>query len=185
MSEKNVGNPISNRSKQQMEKALLELMAVYDFPEITIQEIAFHAGLSRRTFYRNYSSKQEILDGCFFRIWNEYRENVIHEPDLSIPNIARVFFSCMKNHLDFLTLMNRHQLLSLYLVKVDELLPSAFYAARGRNIQLSDEAVRYALAFSAGGFIRITILWLNDGAKKTPDEMARMMEGYFLLGQGL
>ena len=184
MKEKNRGNPVSNRSKQQMELALLKLMESSDFQTITIQEIAYHAGLSRRTFYRNYSSKEEILDDCFFRIWEEYRGRIVDTPDLSIPNIARVFFSCMENHRQFLTIVNQHQMLPRFLTKVDELLPSAFYAARGVNIPLSDDMVRYALAFSVGGFIRILILWLNDGARKTPDEMAALVEGFFTIGLG-
>lgn len=184
MKEKNRGNPVSNRSKQQMELALLKLMETNDFHSITIQEIAYHAGLSRRTFYRNYFSKEEILDDCFFCIWEEYRGRIVDAPNLSMPNIARVFFSCMENHREFLTIVNQHHMLPRFLTRVDELLPSAFYAARGENFPLSDEKVRYALAFSAGGFIRLLILWLNDGARKTPDEMAAMVEGFFTIGLG-
>jgi hypothetical protein len=33
----------------------------------------------------------------------------------------------MKKHLDFLSLVNRHQLLPLFLGKVDELLPPVYY----------------------------------------------------------
>lgn len=181
MPEKNTGNPVSNRSRLKMENALLKLMETSRFQDITIQEITYHAGLSRRTFYRNYSSKEDILAGFFHRIWEEYRGKIVQEPDLSMPNIARVFFSCMQNHLEFLTIINRHNLLPIFLSKVDELLPSAFYAARGERIALPAETVRYALAFSAGGFMRILILWLNDGAKKTPDEMGAMVEGFFTI----
>jgi AcrR family transcriptional regulator len=51
-----------------MENALLQLLETENFQEITIQEITDRARVSRRTFYRNYSSKEEILEGSFNKI---------------------------------------------------------------------------------------------------------------------
>ncbi|WP_124065059.1 TetR/AcrR family transcriptional regulator [Clostridium sp. E02] len=178
MSKKNIGNPVSNRSKLWMERTLLTLMQTDNYEEITIQEITDHAGLSRRTFYRNYSSKDEIIEGCFYRIWIEYRSLILQQTDLSLPNIARVFFTVMKKHLDFLSLVNRHQLLPLFLAKVDELLPSSFYVVKGENAPYSKESIQYALTFSTGGFMRILIRWLNDDVQKSPDEMAVIVEDF-------
>jgi AcrR family transcriptional regulator len=174
----NKGNPVSDRSKRELETALLQLMRTGNYAEITIQEIAYHAGLSRRTFYRNFTSKEEILDVCFDRIWAGYRERIVTEPDLSLPNITRVFFTHMQTYQDILLAVNRHNLLPIFQARVDVLLPRAFHEARGDVTSLSDETIRYALAFSAGGFMRILILWLNDGCRKSPDEMAAIVKGF-------
>lgn len=178
MSCKNKGNPVSNKSKLWMENTLLTLMQTENYHEITIQEITDHAGLSRRTFYRNYSSKDEIIEGCFYKIWLEYRELLLPQTDVSLPNIARVFFTVMKRHLDFLLLANRHQLLPLLVAKVDELLPPAFEVVKGENTPFSKESIQYALTFSTGGFMRILIRWLNDREQKSPEEMAIMIEDF-------
>ncbi|SHO52000.1 TetR/AcrR family transcriptional regulator [Anaerocolumna xylanovorans] len=181
MPDKNKGNPKSNQSKLWMENTLLKLMQTEDYNEITIQEITDYAGLSRRTFYRNYSSKEEILEGCFYKIWAEYRSLLSQQEDLSLPNIARIFFTQMQKHKDFLTVVNRHHLLPLFLTKVDELLPLAFYEAKGKDTSFSEESLRYALAFSAGGFMRILILWLNNNAQKSPEEMAAILKDFISL----
>ncbi|WP_160687650.1 TetR/AcrR family transcriptional regulator [Clostridium sp. C2-6-12] len=178
MNGKNKGNTVSNQSKLWMENALLKLMETENYREITIQEITDNAGLSRRTFYRNYSSKDEILEGCFYKIWLEYRAAVLEETELSLPNIATVFFKVMKKHLAFLSLVNRHQLLPLFLQKIDELLPPAFDEVKGREMPFSKETIQYALTFSTGGFMRILIRWLNDSKQKSPEEMARMMKDF-------
>lgn len=174
----NKGNPVSDRSKRELEAALLQLMRTEDYAEITIQEIAYHAGLSRRTFYRNFSSKEEILSACFDRIWAGYRERIVTEPDLSLPNITWVLFTHMESQRDILMTVNRHNLLPLFQARVDELLPKAFHEARGEVSSLSAETLRYALAFSAGGFMRILVLWLNDGCRKSPDEMAVIVKDF-------
>lgn len=174
----NKGNPVSDRSKHELEAALLGLMRTENYTEITIQEIAYRAGLSRRTFYRNFTTKEEILEGCFDRVWNGYRERIVTEPDLSLPNITRVFFTHMQTHRDILMTVNRHNLLPIFQARVDVLLPQAFHEARGDVPSLPAETLRYALAFSAGGFMRILILWLNDGCRKSPDEMAAIVKGF-------
>lgn len=102
---KNKGNKVSTQSKLWMEDALLKLMETENYREITIQEITDNAGLSRRTFYRNYSSKDEILEGCFYKIWLEYRSVIVQETDLSLPNIATIFFAVMKKHFVFYPLL--------------------------------------------------------------------------------
>lgn len=181
MPDKNKGNLKSSQSKLWMEEALLKLMQTEKYREITIKEITDHAGLTRRTFYRNYNSKDDILLGCFNRIWGEYRELIAGQVDLSLPSIARVFFTQMRKHADFLALISRHQLFQLFLAQVDTLLPPAFDELKGKAMPFSQESVRYALTFSAGGFLHILIRWLDDGAQKTPEEMAGVMEDFIAI----
>jgi len=178
MSEKNKGNSVSNQSKLWMEESLLKLMQTENYREITIQEITDNAGLSRRTFYRNYSSKDEILDGCFHKIWVEYESVIKQQTDLTLPNIARIFFTMMKKHFDFISLVNRHHLLPLFLSKIDELLPLAFNELKGKNMPFPKESIQYALTFSTGGFMRILILWMNDSKQKSPEEMAALVKDF-------
>ena len=48
-------------SPQRIVAALTELMSEQDYASITITEITQRAGVSRMTYYRNYSSKEDIL----------------------------------------------------------------------------------------------------------------------------
>lgn len=173
---KNKGNSISDQSKLWMENALLKLMHTENYHEITIQEITDNAGLSRRTFYRNYSSKDEIIAGRFYKIWSEYEMLVRQQEDLALPSIAKIFFTVMKKHYEFISLVNRHHLLPILLSKVDELLPSLFNEMKGSKMPFSKENIQYALTFSTGGFMHIIVLWLNDNAEKSPEEMSEAMK---------
>jgi AcrR family transcriptional regulator len=51
----------AQRSRAALRKALLELVQVRPFEQISVRELAAAAKLSHPTFYRNYSSIQEIL----------------------------------------------------------------------------------------------------------------------------
>ncbi|MCB2309384.1 TetR/AcrR family transcriptional regulator [Clostridium estertheticum] len=181
MTEKNKGNQKSEKSKMWMENTLIKLMETEVYNEITIQEITDNAGLSRRTFYRNYSSKEEIIEQLFVKIWNEYEVLITSQDDLSMPNVTRVFFTIMTRHIDFLLIVNHHHLLPIFLTKVDELLPPIFYETKGKTMPFNKESISYALSFGTGGLMRILIKWLNDDQRKSPDEMALIVNDMMLI----
>lgn len=180
---KNKGNTLSDLSKKWMEESLIALMREKPYSAITIKEITDTAGLSRRTFYRNFDTKDDILVGHFNVIWDDYRQALLNESQLDLPTIARVFFTVMQDHLSFLSLLNHQGLTSLILSKVDELLPEDFQQSKGQTIDLPQESIAYGLAFSTGGFMRILIKWLDEGAEKSPDEMAGLVSDFIKISQ--
>ena len=48
--------------KENLFSALLELMKEKDFSDIRIQDIAKRAGVSRVSYYRNFTSKEDVLE---------------------------------------------------------------------------------------------------------------------------
>jgi AcrR family transcriptional regulator len=53
-------NPMSIRSKDGIEQALLSLMIEQPYKSITIRSLTEHAGLSRQTFYLNFENKERF-----------------------------------------------------------------------------------------------------------------------------
>lgn len=54
-------NPIAARSRRMLREALLELMREKSYGEITVTALCDRAQLGRKTFYRNYTEKDEVL----------------------------------------------------------------------------------------------------------------------------
>ena len=54
-------NPLTVESKQWILEALLKLMEEKNYEKITIKELTARADLDRKTFYRNFRSKEEVL----------------------------------------------------------------------------------------------------------------------------
>ncbi|MDN6617045.1 MAG: TetR/AcrR family transcriptional regulator, partial [Enterococcus sp.] len=65
-----------NLSQEYITKALLALMEEKAYDEISITEITKKAQLARRTFYLNFSSKQEILDGYFEVLFMDFMDSL-------------------------------------------------------------------------------------------------------------
>jgi len=169
-------NPIAEQSRQWLVAALLALMEERPYHEITIKEIAYKAGLSRRTFYRNFVTKEDLLSECARELCEEYIAALRLETDLSLPNIARVYFSFWKGHLELLDTLKKGGTLHLMLNKYNEYLPVVYNLFKGHlNEYGSPDRLEYVLAFSAGGFWNMLAKWLDDGAQKSPEELAEIV----------
>lgn len=68
-------------STEAIEKAALELIATRGFQDVTVEEIAKAAGVSRRTFFRYFASKNDILFANFAELLKELDDWFAVVPD--------------------------------------------------------------------------------------------------------
>jgi AcrR family transcriptional regulator len=166
-------NPIAERSKKWLTESLLVLLRKKTYEELTIGEIAEKAGLSRRTFYRQYPSKEALLYDALREVFDEYADSLGTEKDLSLASIARVFFDFWRQRLALLRSLDRSGLLPFLLEAMNKGLPGIYERVnKNPNEYGSAEDRRYVLAFGCGGFWNLLILWMHEGAGKDPEELA-------------
>ncbi len=65
-------------TREAIETALLQLLEKKDLTKISISELVKRAGVSRAAFYRNYDSKEEILESVFKRTVHNIMEQLHH-----------------------------------------------------------------------------------------------------------
>lgn len=179
---KNLGNAKARFSQQLILKALLSLMQEKAFSSITIEEITLKAQLSRRTFYRNFKRKEDVLDIEVQSICDDYRKNVHDVNDLSLSEITYLFFKTMDKHFPFLYLLKKQNLLQLYITQIDNISFMLFEEHKKTLINsFGAEIVEYALLFSVGGFGYWLECWLGMDNRKSPDEMREIMKKILIL----
>lgn len=169
-------NPIAIRSKTWIASALVELMKEKPFNKITIQEIAKKADLDRRTFYRNFESKEDILSYYILQLSSEYSEALKEEKTLSIPISLRIFCEVAYRHKDLIQLLIENNLSVLLLDVFDEILPSIHEMVQNKfskSIEQKDAAnIEYVFAYNAGGFWNILNKWFREDNNLTPSQIA-------------
>ena len=68
--------------RQHILSALLELMETQEFASISIQALVDAAGVGRASFYRNFASKEDVLQQESVRLTNEWKTKFDQEhPD--------------------------------------------------------------------------------------------------------
>ena len=66
------------RTRELLQKALIELIKERGYDAISIQDIVEHANVGRTTFYLHYSSKEELFMNCHEVIVKEFHLGLLH-----------------------------------------------------------------------------------------------------------
>ena len=78
-------NPSAIRSKKEITDALFALMQKHPYNEITVKQIILEARLAKKTFYRNFTSKEDVLRSLIKRRLGEYFDVVNFARILKVP----------------------------------------------------------------------------------------------------
>ena len=152
------GKKCSNRESKQLtqdalQTALFRLMGEKPFEDITITELAAVAGTSRNAFYRNYGTKEALLDALGCRILLLLRDY--------IPNLAHADQSTFVR---FFRAAKAHKEIFRILVRVKRPL-------FGKTVWPSEN---YTDAARQGAFTQIITQWCAAGMRESPEEMGKL-----------
>lgn len=152
-------HPVNLFVRDCMTKALFKLMKKMDYHDITISALVKSAGVSRNSFYRNYSSIEDILRQYLAEQTSQWWEKYIQDPN---PYIIKEIF----RHL----LSMQEEIFLIYQAGLSYLLMEHIVLCGKES--LNDEVGRiYQTAFMSGGLCGLAHQWILRGMKETPDEM--------------
>src|SRR6476619_3274498 len=66
----------SERTRQLLSKALIDLMLEQRYDEITVQDIIDRANVGRSTFYAHYLDKEDLLVSDFTRVLDQFSQHI-------------------------------------------------------------------------------------------------------------
>lgn len=73
----------AQRTRELLQKALIELINERGYDAITVQDIADHAYVGRTTFYQYYNSKDDLFMSCHEAIVSEFQSGAFYPHPLS------------------------------------------------------------------------------------------------------
>lgn len=148
-------------------EALLKLMQEKPFEKITVDEIVTAAGVGRATYFRHFSSKQEVLTYKIIRHWEENaaKRNLKERNKFDLSN-AVDFFEINYEHKDVFSI--------IYAANLQSALLEAFYRIMVPS-DCADAYERYRERFYSYGLFGLLDEWIRSDYKKSPKEMAELM----------
>ena len=165
------GKEAGKLTKECLQKALVELMGEKPFDKITISELVLKSGVSRQSFYRNYSSKEEILKDLHEQLAEDIfaiEEQVDKKDSYSW---FLVFFSYLKKNAEYLTMLFR---------AMEQKQSNFFFLPSLKEIfHIEDKEGQYRACAYEGGLNNICREWLAGGMKESVEDMAHLCDSIF------
>lgn len=161
---------INQAIKEYITQALLLLMQEKAFNMIRISEITTKAGVNRVSFYRNFSSKEDILHQYLREQFDQHFQQVALSGKLR--NTRDIFVNI------FVFLKNCEQMLFvLYDKEFSHLLLDFIKNCCGARAEHDDD-LAYKNALIMGVVFGAVDEWIRRGCVQSPDEMADKIAMY-------
>lgn len=166
---------IALQSKKMLMNGLIKLMETYDFSVITVTQICQEAGLSRRTFYRLYNTREDILDEYMSTLAEEFICMVADTVPHHYSEVAAIYFEFWKQHEIFLNLLKKNKMLEIIYRISGEIAPVVFQKVKP-DMKLDDMTLSYSLSYSLGGLNGMLIRWVEEGMKLSSEQIKSILE---------
>lgn len=151
-------------------QALLTLLETQNFSEITVTNIVRTAGVARQSYYRNFQSKEEIIEAFFLSLQAEvtrsFQENQIRDYGSQCATI--ILRALLKNRDAILTLhragfsLHNHDLINARIEYIAGDMPA-------------NSVERYQLYCYSGAIYNAAFVWLQNGAVEPPEDIAQVI----------
>ena len=166
-------NKRKKESQEKIEKAFIELIQTRNIEEITVTDICNITRLNRSTFYANYLDIYDLVDKIKVKMiddfWDVYKDesaNRYHSYDF-----LNLFYHIKENQLFYKTYFKLNFDLTDAVKYIDPEEVSKFLTD-SRNVD-------YHVEFFKAGLNAIIKMWLNNGCKESPEEIADILKAEY------
>lgn len=171
---------IAEQSKQKIMRALLTVMEQYDYKEITVTQIVQEAQLSRRTFYRLFSDKDEILAFLFDGLFQDFFEQIKAQKTKHYWDLVQLFFDFWEERRELLYLFQKSHLLPRILERSYQSSMDLFEFVRSKETaEAFALPLPYLLAYSVGGMHSMLLKWVEKGMDLPSSELISTLKSGF------
>ena len=170
-------NPSAIRSRKQITGALLKLMSKHPYGEISVKQIVLETDLVRKTFYRNFSSKDDVL--------RAYIDSVIYDYIGALKGVTDplyvIFDFCEKNR-KLIKLLQKNGMMHMLLLRLNEVIPDVNATADMNGNPFAEKMAGldadYLIAFNIGAVWNVINMWAQRGMRETLEDVRATIEDY-------
>ncbi|MBA1435166.1 TetR/AcrR family transcriptional regulator [Bombilactobacillus bombi] len=164
---------MTNQTKKWIFESFAELVKDTNYKDISISMIMENAQLSRRTFYRFFKSKDDLLEKYFLQLFEKYFHDIQTKKFNSFSDLILEFFVFWDQYRKPLQAFQKQNLLIDSLRVYNEQVANNYKKSSlpWHDKELNSKQIAVITEFAVGGLWNIFINWgLED--THTPKEMA-------------
>lgn len=159
--------------REYLTEALMQLMEKKDYGDISVGEIAERAGVHRATFYRHFSSKEDVLRCCLSEIIKEAEgdRSLLHE---DFTSFIKPVFQAIYDKKEQMLSIHRTGLSSLLMDVLKDYFDFDDGEEDGDSFTDNVTIGQYRTAYQIGGIYSCLLLWFSHDMRETPEKMTQI-----------
>ena len=189
---KGQSHPASALSQKLLADGLLSLLEQKPFREITIKELCSHSDIARRTFYRHFSSVEDVMAYVVSHIIENFNKHMLQVQKEAYPAILASYFAFWKDYASLLELLNKNNLAHLIFIPYMQSLPglpwrfppgSFLYSFPDSFLRETPEGgedmevLNCRLSYHSGGLWSVRTYWCGNGCSQPAEKLAQILCG--------
>ena len=163
-----ISNQESNRlTREALEISLMQLLEKKELAKITISELVHRAGVSRAAFYRNYSSKEQMLEEIFGKTVQKIMDKLGQfNLRTELYQVWIILFKEAKKEARLISLAVDYNL--------EKYLTQAVFNFLEKRQQSKREASSYIHSFWSSALVSVLSKWIKDGMQVPAEKIASL-----------
>ncbi|AET68660.1 transcriptional regulator [Desulfosporosinus orientis DSM 765] len=151
------------KSQEAIKKAMVELMSMKNFDDITIQDISDQANVNRGTIYLHYSDKFDLLDKLIQEHINELQKMCESACKLDFIDATLIFCEYFDSNYSFFSLMLANKGAPYFRNRFLDFLLEEFRkeadVTKGKNQGLNEDVI---VRFVASAYVGVVEWWFTN-----------------------
>ena len=160
-------NKRKRESTEKIEKAFIKMLLTKEINQISVTDICKETGLNRSTFYANYIDIYDLADKLREKLENDFNAQFKERPD---DGAIKMFRHVYENQLFYKT---------YFKLGYDGKHQTYIYDKSRAEKDFEGKYMNYHIEFFRNGLNSIIKMWLNNGCKETPEEMAGILKSEY------
>lgn len=172
-----------NQTLDCIRESMISLLQKKEYSKIQMKEIAENAHIGRKTLYRYFESKNQIVEYIAQSLMDRFATEILEQGEMSLQSVTYAFFVFAWNNRAELLLLKKARLLSYIEDNLFELITqvTAKTKYKGKSIEeikeIQDSAPiedKYALHYTLAGYWHIAMLWIEDDNPSSASQMTEI-----------
>lgn len=180
-------NRMSKQNKEKIFKSFFKLLEEKQYSEITIVDISIGASVSRKTFYRLFKNKDNLLNTYIDQLLNEWITYADKNNPKTYEDLITLLFEFWKQYIPQLTILVNANLSSVILNKFNSIFPQYFIDFHNQHPSISYKGkqydstqMKYIALLSVGSLWNAFSTWLTNPTEISLSNLAALAKNNFL-----
>ena len=161
------------KTHKNLQSALINLILKKWYENITITELAKEANVWSKTFYRNFKSKDELLDSYSSKIWDDLANSHDLKEKSTTKNLIFLFFKFIKNNKLFFEAIYKSPIIDRFFETAIEI---SMWKENWIILENKDIPKDLTVHYIIRSFQSIVWRWLKNWTKESIEEISELSE---------